>query len=201
MLVAGVDRVCFVISPGKTDIISYFGGRIGDASICYVVQQNPNGLCDAVFKALPFIARDDRVLVGLPDTLWFPVDGFTFLPDGELSFLLFPVVQPELFDAVVTDHAGFVEEIQVKQRITRTPWVWGAFKLTGAILASLDRLWRERGEVDEYWGTLVNAYIARQGKARGVKRGDTYVDVGSLHGYREAVRVLSSQVALDAVEP
>jgi hypothetical protein len=29
-----------------------------------------------------------------------------------------------------------------------------------------------------------------------VKRGDVYVDVGTLHGYREAVRVLSSQASL-----
>src|SRR5439155_12834212 len=49
MLTAGATRVCFVISPAKTDIMSYFGGQIGNASICYAVQQNPNGLCDALF--------------------------------------------------------------------------------------------------------------------------------------------------------
>ncbi len=42
MLAGGVDRVCFVISPAKTDIVSYFGGKIGSAPICYVVQQNPS---------------------------------------------------------------------------------------------------------------------------------------------------------------
>src|SRR6266487_3811663 len=54
MLVAGVDRVCFVISAEKADIFRYFGAKIGDAPICYVVQQNPGGLCDALFSALPF---------------------------------------------------------------------------------------------------------------------------------------------------
>ena len=44
MLAGGVDRVCFVISPVKTDIVSYFGGAIEDAPICYAVQQSPNGL-------------------------------------------------------------------------------------------------------------------------------------------------------------
>src|SRR3989449_9937718 len=117
MLRAGATRVCFVISPAKTDIMSYFGGQIGNASICYAVQQNPNGLCDALFSALPFIAAEDEVLVGLPDTIWFPVEGFELLPDGLLSFLLFPVAQPELFDAVITNEAGFVQEIQVKRRV------------------------------------------------------------------------------------
>ena len=191
MLEAGVTRVCFVISPMKTDIVSYFGGRIGDASICYVVQQDPNGLCDALFSALPFIAPDDEVCIGLPDTVWFPVNGFRFLPDGQLSFLLFSVTQPELFDAVVTDKAGEVKEIQVKQQGASSDWVWGALKLTGAKLASLHELWLERRREDEYLGTLINAYLARGGSAIGVKQGEVYVDVGTLHGYREAVRVLS----------
>ena len=196
MLTAGVNRVCFVISPGKTDIVSYFGGKIGEAPICYTVQQNPNGLCDALFSALPFIAPEDEVYVGLPDTVWFPMKGFEFLPDREFSFLLFPVSRPELFDSVVTDHLGRVEEIQVKQQNAASDWVWGAFKLSGRHFAELHQLWNERSRSDEYFGTLVNAYLANGGVAYGVKRGDVYVDVGTLHGYREAVRVLSSQASL-----
>jgi dTDP-glucose pyrophosphorylase len=196
MLTAGVTRVCFVISPAKTDIVSYFGGKIGEASICYAVQQNPNGLCDALFSSLPFIAPDDEVLIGLPDTVWFPIEGFEFLPDGQFSFLLFPVAKPELFDAVITDDMGFVEEIQVKKQGAGSKWVWGAFKLTGEHFAELYRLWVDRGRSDQYIGTLVNAYLANGRTAIGVKRGEVYVDVGTLHGYREAVRVLSSnQVA------
>src|SRR5438093_12737566 len=73
MLAAGATRVCFVISPAKTDIMSYFGGQIGNTSICYAVQQNPNGLCYALFSALPFIPAEDEVLVCRPGTIWFPV--------------------------------------------------------------------------------------------------------------------------------
>ena len=193
MILAGTNRICFVISPEKTDIVRYFGARIGDAPICYTVQQNPNGLCDALFSALPFVAPEDEVLVGLPDTVWFPTDGFQFLPDGQFSFLLFPVSRPELFDSVVTNHEGLVEEIQVKRRKPASEWVWGAFKLTGAHLAELHQLWLSRDRSDEYLGTLVNAYLAKNGKAIGIKRGDVYVDVGTLNGYREALRVLSSQ--------
>jgi glucose-1-phosphate thymidylyltransferase len=199
MLHVGVNRVCFVISPAKTDIVSFFGGKFGETPICYTVQQNPNGLCDALFSALPFIAPDDHLYVGLPDTVWFPAEGFSFLPDGQFSFLLFPVSRPELFDAVITDHEGRVEEIQVKQQNASSEWVWGAFKLTGEHFARLHRLWIERKRRDEYLGTLVNAYLVEGGRAYGVKRGDAYVDVGTLHGYREALRVLSTQTALHEV--
>ncbi|HUK47152.1 MAG TPA: sugar phosphate nucleotidyltransferase [Terriglobales bacterium] len=196
MLIGGVNRVCFVISPEKTDIIRYFGARIADVPICYAVQQNPGGLCDALFSALPFVSPEDEILVGLPDTIWFPIEGFQFLPDGKFSFLLFPTVRPELFDAVITDHHGNVEEIQVKQRNAASDWVWGAFKLTGRHFADLHRLWIERERSDEYLGTLVNAYLALGGNVRGVKRGDIYVDVGTLNGFREALRVLSKQATV-----
>jgi glucose-1-phosphate thymidylyltransferase len=196
MLAAGVNRICFVISAEKADIFRYFGAKIGGVPICYVVQQNPGGLCDALFSALPFVAPEDQICVGLPDTVWFPVDGFDLLPDGQFSFLLFPVARPELFDAVVTDHSGQVEEIQVKQRNASSEWIWGAFKLTGGHFAGLHKLWVERNHCDEFIGTLVNAYLRQGGAAQGIKRGDVYVDVGTLHGYREAVRVLSTQASL-----
>ena len=196
MIATGVNRVCFVISPEKTDIVRYFGASIADAPICYTVQQNPAGLCDALFSALPFIAPEDEVFVGLPDTIWFPISGFHLLPDKQFSFLLFPVARPELFDSVITDHRGVVEEIQVKRQNAASEWIWGAFKLTGKHFAELHELWVKRGQSDEYFGTLVNAYLAQGGNAIGVKRGDVYVDVGTLNGYREALRVLSHQAAL-----
>ncbi|HKP74107.1 MAG TPA: sugar phosphate nucleotidyltransferase, partial [Longimicrobiaceae bacterium] len=199
MVRGGADRVCFVISPGKSDILAYYGGQVGGADVCYVVQPKPAGLCDSIFRALQFLDPAQDVLVGLPDTLWFPEDGFAALPDGELSFLLFPVDRPEFFDAVVTDDDGSVREIQVKQPGAATHWVWGAFKLPARTLAALHELWMERGRRDEYIGTLVNAWLERGGRARGIPAGEAYVDVGTLHGYREAIRVLEARPAAAAI--
>ncbi len=190
MLRAGATKICFIISPGKSDILEYYGGRIGDAQICYLVQRHPAGLCDAIFQAVPFIAPEEQVIVGLPDTLWFPVDGLCALDHGGLSFLLFPVERPELFDAVITDERGSVVEIQVKQQSPQTNWVWGAFTMSGRVLAELHELWCRRDPRDEYIGTLVNAYLALGGRATGVRAGEAYVDVGTLHGYREAHQLL-----------
>src|SRR3954468_1311064 len=88
MIAGGATKLCFVISPGKSDIVNYYGGCIGGASIAYVVQPKPAGLCDAIFQALPLIAPEEHVVIGLPDTIWFPREGLGVLPDGELSFLL-----------------------------------------------------------------------------------------------------------------
>jgi dTDP-glucose pyrophosphorylase len=193
MLHGGATKLCFVVSPGKADILAYYGGAYCSAHVCYTVQPQPAGLCDAIFRALPMIAPEERVLVGLPDTVWFPSDGFTRLPDEGLSFLLFPVDRPQYFDAVVTDAHHRVQEIQVKRPAPATHWVWGAFKLTGAILRELHTLWEARDRADEYIGTLVNAWLAGGGTARGVRAGDTYVDVGTLNGYREAIGALAAR--------
>jgi len=192
MIRAGADRICFVIAPGKSDILEYYGGRVYSADVCYVVQQNAAGLCDAIFRALPIVHPADQVLVGLPDTVWFPEDGLRDLPDGVLSFLLFPVNHPERFDSVVTDDAGRVLEIQVKNKDARSHWIWGAFKMPGSVLHDLHTLWCSRGRRDEYMGTLVNAWIGQGGEARGICSGTAYVDVGTLNGYREAIQLLSS---------
>lgn len=190
MIRGGANKICFVISPGKSDIVQYFGGQIGSAHICYAVQSRPAGLCDALFQAIPFIQPHEEVLVGLPDTVWFPDDALARLPNGSFSFLLFPVNRPELFDAVLTGADSQVREIRVKSPDPGTRWVWGAFKLTGAIFHELYELWCARQPRDEYLGTLVNAWLNAGGSAMGIQAGEDYVDVGTLNGYRQAIHAL-----------
>ncbi len=189
MIRGGADKICFVISPGKSDILHYYGGTYGQAAIAYVVQQWPRGLCDAIFCAAPLIPDDEPVAVGLPDTVWFPEDALARLPDDRLSFLLFPVDEPQFFDAVVMDGTQ-VREIQVKRPDAASNWIWGAFKMPGRVLQALRQLWLERACQDEYIGTLVNEYLARGGEAVGVRAGESYVDVGTLPGYRAAISLL-----------
>lgn len=198
MILGGATQICFVISPGKSDIIEYYGAGTPDAQICYVVQPSPRGLCDAIFRALPLVRDDEHVLVGLPDTVWFPSDGLAALGNDDLSFLCFPVEHPELFDAVVSDESGSVRRIQVKKIDGSSHWVWGAFKVRGGALRELYRLWLEREPRDVYVGTLVNAWIARGGHASAVHAGRAYVDTGTLGGYREAIRLLDESEAVDA---
>jgi dTDP-glucose pyrophosphorylase len=192
LVLGGATRLCFVISPGKSDILEYYGGSVFSADVFYAVQPRAAGLCDAVFRAAPLITPEDQVLVGLPDTIWYPEDALAYLPDDPVSFLCFPVERPEFFDAVVADDAGRVREIQVKRANAESNWIWGAFKLSGQAFHDLHNLWREPGRGDEYIGTLVNAYLAQGGTATAVRSGTAYVDVGTVRGYREAMNLLST---------
>jgi len=191
MILGGANKLCFVISPGKADILEYYGSRLWGADLAYVVQSQPSGLCDAVFHAAPLIPPEEDVVIGLPDTIWTPVDALRDLPSGVLSFLLFPVTRPELFDAVLTDSEGRIREIQVKRPDAASNWIWGAFKMPGSTFHQLHTMWRRPERRDEYFGTLINAWIAEGNEALGVRSGGEYVDVGTLNGYRHAIQMLA----------
>lgn len=190
MKIAGVSNICMVISPAKSDILRYYGNGTYDLHFCYTVQQQPKGLCDAIFSALPLIDKSDQVIVGLPDTIWFPADSLLLLPDNLFSFLLFPVEKPELYDAVETCSGNKVKIIHVKEKNVKANWIWGAFKMPGSVMLELHKLWCSNGMQDEYFGTLVNAYIENGGTAVAFRAGSAYVDVGTIGGYREAMQML-----------
>src|SRR5579883_2021732 len=120
MIAVGADQICVVISPEKTDVIKYFAEREYSAQIFYVVQEAPHGVCDAVFRAEPFACGHDEVLVGMPDTIWFPENGYRATLESlqknkaDVDLLLFPVLNPEAFDSVVCDDNGFVQRIDVR---------------------------------------------------------------------------------------
>jgi dTDP-glucose pyrophosphorylase len=197
MILGGVDRICFVIAPGKSDILQYFGDAYGIAKIAYVVQTRPAGLCDAIFRSHCVVAPDQPVVVGLPDTIWFPKQALTELPSDRLSFLLFPVEHPQFYDAVLLAGEA-VQEIQVKRRDAGSNWIWGAFKMPSRVFEALRDLWLARKCQDEYFGTLINAYLAQGGSAIGIKAGTDYVDIGTLNGYRAALGLLAEKDKLSA---
>lgn len=186
----GADKICFVISSGKSDILEYYGGSAYSAALCYVVQPKPVGLCDSLFRAIPIVSLDAPIVIGLPDTIWYPEDALQRLPDDEFSFVLFPVDRPDQFDAVVLDAADRVVEVQAKHPEPATNWIWGAMKMPGPVFAGLFKLWCDRGRTDEYIGTLVNAWLQAGNTARGWRIGESYFDAGTMDGYMQVMLTL-----------
>jgi glucose-1-phosphate thymidylyltransferase len=188
MISAGAERICMVISAEKSDIVRYYAERDYGAEIFYVVQRKPAGLCDALFRAEAFVADDEQVLIGLPDTIWFPENAYRPAVDqcAEVNLVLFPVLNPAVFDAVVCDEQGFVERVQVKQPQPASHWIWGAVTVSGKAFKALKHLWNARHREDEYLGHLVNAYIAAGNQVRATYSGEHYMDVGTIEGYHSA---------------
>ena len=189
MIAAGAEQIAMVISAEKSDIVKYFAERDYAAEIFYVVQRQPQGLCDALFRAEPFARHHAQVLIGLPDTIWFPENAYLRALDFEparVNLVLFPVNEPSAFDAVVADELGFVREVQGKRPDATSHWIWGAITATGNALHELRCLWEARHRQDEYLSTLLNAYLAAGNLVGSVYAGEHYMDVGTLAGYRAA---------------
>ncbi|MBV8586573.1 MAG: nucleotidyltransferase family protein [Verrucomicrobia bacterium] len=186
LIIGGANKLCFVISPRKGDILQYHRAGHSGSKFMYLVQPEPLGLCDAVFRPVDFIGENEEVLIGLPDTVWFPVDGYALLPSGVLSFLLFPVNSPQHFDAVLLGEENQVLRVEVKQEKPSTHWIWGAIRMPGGVFRRLYDLWVERSRQDEYLGTLFNSWLERGNVAIGVKAGTNYLDVGTIDGLKVA---------------
>ena len=189
MIAAGAEQICMVISAEKSDIVKYYAERGYAAEIFYVVQQKPEGLCDALFRAEPFARTHDHVLIGLPDTIWFPENAYRRALEGEtaeVNLVLFPVDDPSAFDSVSCDELGYVQEVEVKKPGARSHWIWGAVTASGAAFRSLRLLWEARHRADEFLGHLLNAYLEAGNPVRGKFVGESYMDVGTLEGYRRA---------------
>jgi hypothetical protein len=72
--------------------------------------------------------------------------------------------------------------------------------MPGRVYHQLHELWRRPERHDEYLGTLINVWLAEGGDALGIRAGQQYVDTGTLHGYRSAIRLLE-QVAESQPQP
>jgi hypothetical protein len=148
------------------------------------------GLCAALARRGHQVVFFDRVqrIIGSVDKLCVvPLGAFA---DDEFSLLFFPVEHPEFFDAVLTDECGNIKEIHVKHPAPRSNWIWDAFKMPDAVFTEQHYLWREerRGSIYRHVGQCLSRCV-RTGCA--VRAGQAYFDVGTLMGYREALRLLS----------
>lgn len=198
MIAAGAEQICMVISAEKSDIVRYYAERNYAAEIFYVVQRKPQGLCDALFRAEPFARGHDQVLIGLPDTIWFPENAYLpalELEQSDINLVLFPVSDPTVFDSVVCDEQAYVREVQVKRENAASHWVWGAVTAHGESFHRLKLLWEARHRGDEYLGDLLNAFIAAGNTVRGRYCGEVYMDVGTMQGYHNAQDYLRTRLA------
>jgi dTDP-glucose pyrophosphorylase len=195
MIAAGARQICIVISAEKSDIVRYFAERDYAAEIFYAVQQRPRGLCDAIFRAEPFVRPDEPVLIGLPDTIWFPENAFRASVENgpDVNLVLFPVPNPSAFDAVICDKSGRVVQVEVKQSNPASHWIWGAVTASGRAFHDLRMLWESRRREDEYLGHLLNAYIAAGNIVHATANGEHYMDVGTMDGYHKAQDYLRSR--------
>lgn len=132
MVIAGIDKIFINTAEDKSDLIRYLASKsIYKNNLIFLVRER-RGLLDGVVSPEQFLREDDVLYFGLPDTIWYPDDGFTQLDKlkGELVLGLFDTGTPDKFDSVVTDEKSQIKSIEVKVTKPKSRWTWAMGKLT-----------------------------------------------------------------------
>lgn len=165
-----VDELRVVTRPDKEDVADH--ARSLGAT---VIVATPETLPESILHGARGLAGDTIVLVGFPDTIWEPPDGFRRLVAAltggvEVSLGLFRFAEPERCDAVSLTTGGVVKRIEVKARRPSSDLVWGAAAIRARALRDLD----PTAELGRSLGDL-----ARTGRVVGLELSQEYVDLGT----------------------
>jgi glucose-1-phosphate thymidylyltransferase len=173
---AGELRV--VTRPDKEDVIEQ-AHRMEAA----VVEGRPATLAQSIALGLEGLAPDDVALIGFPDSIWEPVDGFARLLAAfgermDVVLGLFRSTEPERSDVVLLNESGLVTGVEVKPEQPRSDLIWGC---AVARVSALDGLERRA------WPGELFDELAHAGRVYGVRLPGEFLDVGTHEALRRAL--------------
>jgi NDP-sugar pyrophosphorylase family protein len=159
-----------VTRPDKADLIAH-----ARALRARVVLGRPPDVAASLLLGLEGLADDDEVLLGFPDSLWEPPDGFLrLLPalraGARVVLGLFGTPDLARSDVVVCAADGTVSEVAVKPAVPRGDRIWGIAAAHAGTLRGLP----PETEPGTYFGAL-----ARDGGVVGVPLSDRWLDIGT----------------------
>jgi dTDP-glucose pyrophosphorylase len=180
MRAGGAGRMRIVTRPEKEDILAH--ARQLEAE---VVLGHPETVSRSLLLGMDGLAPDDVVLIGFPDTIWQPADGYRVLvgaveQGADVALGLFRVERADLVrsDVVVFGDDGSIAGIDVKPADPRSEWIWGCAAGRASAWVGLDRAEWPGGHVDR---------LCREGRdVRGVELSDVWLDVGTIEALARA---------------
>lgn len=169
----GCSRLRVVTRAEKTDVVQHCA-ELG----AEVVLARPASVSESFLAGLQGLASEDVVLMGFPDTLWEPADGYQVLVRAVLSgrdvaLGLFRLRGPDLqrSDVVIVDDAGRVVDVHVKPISPVSDWIWGCAAARVGTMKGLGRT--------EWPGGYFGLLAAEGHDVRGLPLSDSWLDVGT----------------------
>jgi NDP-sugar pyrophosphorylase family protein len=182
MEAGGASELRVVTRPDKADVIE--NARRHGAT---VIEARPASLADSLATGIAGTEPLDTILLGFPDSLWEPLDGYArILPlldeRFEVALGLFRPREADLrrYETVVAEPSGVVRSVDVKPEVPSSRWIWGCAAARAHSLAGL----RGEAEPGRYFGALCS-----RGAVGSVRLSDSYIDMGTHDGLEHALEV------------
>lgn len=177
---AGASEVRVVTRPEKADLVAHLRAE----GIVPLLARPPTAAA-SIAAGLAGLAPHDVVLVGYPDTVWGPEDGFRRLAaalEGAVLAALGIFHSPDAArsDAVVMDDEGLVRRIVVKSATPPSDLIYGCAAVRRGALEGL----ADAGELG-----LHLAPLCRAGHVRGVPLSGDFLDIGTPEALARALRL------------
>ena len=189
MLLSGIERIFINTAEDKSDLIRYLATKSPyQHNLIFMVRPRA-GLFDGIALPTQFLRDEDELYFGLPDTIWYPKDGFSQLDTkpGELVLGLFDTGTPERFDSVALDSSGHITDLKVKVANPPSKWTWAIGKMT-VRAANEMRKYEYEADQPRLFGDIMSSYIKAHPKlSYGVQLADSHcLDVGVPDDYERA---------------
>lgn len=184
MRLAGAGELRVVTRPEKHDVVAE-AERLGAA----VVLGHPATINESFMAGSAGVAPDDIVLLGFPDSLWEPADGFRRLVEAvharrEVALGLFDAPGIEGSDYLVLDDSGAITDIDIKPAKPRSTWIWGC---------AAARVRALQGLAEREWPSAHMLALRERGiEIVGVPLSSTYLDIGTQSSLARLPAVLAA---------
>jgi glucose-1-phosphate thymidylyltransferase len=173
MRAGGCTHLRVVTREGKRDVIRH-ARELGAETVI----ASPRTVSESILAGTEGLAAGDVLLIGFPDTIWDPRDGYAQLirevVEGcDVALGLFRIAPAELSrcDVVVFGEENTIEQIDVKPRRPRSDWIWGC----AAVRADI-----AQGLCCTDWPGGYFDLLCREGASvKGVRLSDVWLDIGT----------------------
>lgn len=175
---AGCTELRIVTRPEKEDVIAH-AEELGAS----IVLGYPSTTSESFAQGIAGLAPEEIVLMGWPDTIWEPEDGYRPLVSAveggqEIALGLFQTPDLERSDVVSFDDAGRVTGIHIKPAKPPSSWIWGCAAARAGALAGLER--------EEWPGSFFDSLRKNGSELYSVRLSDVWLDIGTSEALERA---------------
>jgi dTDP-glucose pyrophosphorylase len=176
---AGCDELRVVTRPDKSDVVAH-----AEALGAVVVLARPATTSESFVAGMGGLAPDDVVLIGWPDTLWEPEDGYVPLVaavhDGsEIALGLFQTPDLQRSDVLSFDASGRVTGVHIKPADPPSTWIWGCAAARRRALEGLEH--------EEWPGSFFDVQCRRGVELHAVRLSSVWLDIGTKDALERAL--------------